>query len=52
MTRHGRRQIYRYGELNTLGAKLLELPYTDSKVSMYILLPNAIDGKFSFHTFQ
>ena len=44
MTREGKRENYLYGELNELDAKLLEMPYTDSKVSMYVMLPNAVDG--------
>ena len=49
MTRHSKGNQYMYGELNELDAKLLELPYMDSKVSMYILLPNTVDGKnFSY----
>ena len=50
MTREGKRENHLYGELNELDAKLLELPYTDNKVSMYVMLPNAVDGKNFFLT--
>ena len=50
MTREGKRENYLYVELSELDAKLLEMPYTDSKVSMYVMLPNAVDGKNIFLT--
>lgn len=35
---------YRYAELSDLDAKVLELPYNNSDISMLIILPNDIEG--------
>ena len=34
-----------YAELPELAAKILELPYEGNKVSMFIILPDATEGK-------
>ena len=34
----------KYGEISSLSCKILELPYVGDEVSMYILLPNSING--------
>ena len=45
MSRRGKSRNYPYGELTGLDAKILELPYTDPNIAMYVILPNAVDGK-------
>ncbi|KAI0235874.1 Leukocyte elastase inhibitor B [Lamellibrachia satsuma] len=35
---------FQYAEVSTLNCKILELPYVGDEVSMYILLPNTVDG--------
>ncbi|CAL7940869.1 unnamed protein product [Xylocopa violacea] len=39
-----REGAYYYGELPELNAKFIELPYKGDELSMFIILPNAIDG--------
>ncbi|KAI0213590.1 Serpin B3 [Lamellibrachia satsuma] len=35
---------FQYAEVSNLDCKILELPYVGDEVSMYILLPNTVDG--------
>ena len=37
-------ETFNYAEVSSLNSKILELPYAGDEVSMYILLPNSING--------
>ena len=41
------RRRFRYSENQQLQCKVLELPYTGTRLAMYVLLPNEIDGLVS-----
>ena len=45
LSRYGKRGNYGHGELPELDAKLLEVPYQDSEISLYLLLPNTVEGE-------
>ena len=41
---------FKYAEVSNLDCKILELPYVGDEVSMYILLPNTVDGLAALET--
>ena len=45
MSRYGKRGDYGFAELPELESKFLEVPYQDGEVSLYVLLPNAVEGE-------
>ena len=45
MSRYSKRGDYGFVELAELDAKLLEVPYQDSELSLYVFLPNTIEGE-------
>ena len=45
MSGYGQIGDYGYADLLDIGAKILELPYSDPKIAMYVILPNSKDGR-------
>ena len=45
MSRYGKRGDYGFTELPELESNILEVPYQDGEVSLYVLLPNAVEGE-------
>ena len=45
MSRNGDRWNYGYADFPELSAKILQLPYSDPNIAMYVILPNSKDGK-------